>query len=454
MRVAIRPGGTVSGETGVPGDKSIAHRWLILAALADGPSMLRGLPASLDVLATARCLALLAPRGRPSLEGWASKAAAGGQAHGFTWDDTSHMRTESPLLIEAEGRDGLAAPVGPLDCANSGTTMRLLAGVVAAAPFATVLTGDEILRARPMERVADPLREMGAIVRTSDGHPPIEVSGRELHGVNHLVSLPSAQVKGCVLLAGLAATGTTTVEEPVATRDHTERALRELGAPIEIAPGRVTVSAFRHAGYEGTLPGDVSSAAFLAAAAGLTGSDLVIRGVGLNPTRTRFLDVMRRMGIATETRIREERLGEPVGDLAIRASAGIAGTEVPAAELPLVIDEVPALAALAAHAAGETWFAGAGELRVKESDRLTGLAEGIRALGGDAGVEGDDLVVAGGGLAGGSADARGDHRMAMALLVASLAARAECAIDGMESADVSFPGFLPTLARLGARVKG
>ncbi len=454
MRARIRPGGTIGGEARVPGDKSIAHRLLILASTARGRSALEGLPRSLDVLATARCLAALAPKARPSLEAWASKGAHRAETHGFTWHGSAEGTPESPLVVEAEGRDALRAPGEPLDCVNSGTTMRLLAGILAASPFATTLTGDESLRARPMERVAEPLRTMGVRVRTCEGRPPLEIEGGPLRGIHHVLAVPSAQVKGCVLLAGLAATGETTVEEPAATRDHTERALEALGAPIRRRPGVVTVSAFQQEGFRATVPGDVSSAAFLVGAAALTGGEVVIRGVGLNPTRTRFLDVVARMGVRVDREILEEELGEPVGDLVVRGSARLSGTEVTAEELPLVIDEVPVLALLAANASGGSRFVGAAELRIKESDRLAGLAEGIRGLGGDAAVEADDLVVAGGGLSGGSAHARGDHRMAMAFAVGALAAGSDCEVEGMESAAVSFPRFLPTLSALGARVEG
>jgi 3-phosphoshikimate 1-carboxyvinyltransferase len=262
-------------------------------------------------------------------------------------------------------------------------------------------------------------------------------------------------VKSAVLLAGLAAEGQTTVREPAATRDHTERALEHLGAPVRLEGGTsVTISAFQHGGFRARVPGDVSSAAFLVAAAALTGSELEVRGVGLNPSRTHFLAVMGRMGIRTESRVTAAELGEPVGDLHVAACDAPIGTSVEAWEMPLVIDEVPVLAALAAHARGESRFAGAGELRVKESDRLGGLADMLRTLGGHAGVEGDDLVVAGGGLEGGTGEARGDHRMAMAIAVASLAARSPVAVEGMEAADVSFPRFVETLKALGARIEG
>jgi 3-phosphoshikimate 1-carboxyvinyltransferase len=332
--------------------------------------------------------------------------------------------------------------------------MRLLAGVLAASPFASVLVGDESLSTRPMERVAEPLRAMGAEVETTDGHAPITVRGGPLRAIDHATQVPTAQVKSAVLLAGLEAEGETTVRESAQTRDHTERVLRHLGAPIRIEPGLVGVRAFRPPGFQGRIPGDVSSSAFLVAAALLTGCSLSVHDVGLNPTRTAFLDVLRRMGARTRTEVGRAELGEPVGTLTVEPCEGLVGTFVRQDELPLVLDEVPILALLAAHATTQTRFEGAGELRVKESDRLGGAVEAIRALGGDARVEGDDLVVAGGGLVGGVADARGDHRMAMAIAISALGARAPVTIEGIEASDVTYPGFVRSLVGLGARVEG
>jgi 3-phosphoshikimate 1-carboxyvinyltransferase len=331
--------------------------------------------------------------------------------------------------------------------------MRLLAGVLAAAPFETELLGDRSLSARPMERVAEPLRAMGAEVRTADGHAPLVVRGGHLHGIEHRTDVPSAQVKSAVILAGLAADGETTVIEPTPTRDHTERALAHLGAPIEVDAGRVAVRSFQHGGFAAEVPGDVSSAAFLVAAAALTGTGLVVEGVGLNPSRTRFLDVLERMGVRSRVEVEGEDLGEPRGRLEVEPGAGLSGTRIEAGEVPLVIDEVPVLAVLAAYARGETSFEGAGELRVKESDRLGGIADAIRGLGGDAAVDGERLVVAGGGLRGGPADAHGDHRMAMAITVAALAADEPVSIEGIEAAEVTFPAFVPALVALGARIE-
>ncbi len=332
--------------------------------------------------------------------------------------------------------------------------MRLLAGLVASAPFATVLRGDASLSTRPMERVAQPLRAMGADVTTEDGHAPLTIQGGDLRGIRFEAEVPSAQVKSAVLLAALAADGLTTVVEPVPTRDHTERALGALGAPLRRDDAAVLLDGpFQHEGFRGTVPGDPSSAAFLLGAAALTGGALTLLGVGLNPTRLAFVEVLRRMGVVVDVEPEDEELGEPVGTMRLAPSGTLRPVRVAAAEVPSVIDEVPILAALAAHADGPSTFEGASELRVKESDRLSVLAEGLRALGGQAADDGDDLVVGGGGLVGGSARSAGDHRMAMALTVAAVAARTPSQIDGIESAAVSFPGFFGLLASLGADVE-
>ena len=453
MRIRVTPGSSLSGQATVPGDKSIAHRWLIFAATATGTSRLVGLPASLDVRSTASCLAAVAPKAGPALELWARKGGSPVEDGGSTWNAVAEERVGVTVEVEGEGRQGWVQPSDDLDCGNSGTSMRLLAGVLASVPLRSVLVGDVSLSTRPMERVADPLRRMGAVVVTADGHPPIVVEGGHLVGIHHPITTPSAQVKGAVLLAGLAATGETTVTEPVATRDHTERLIGALGLPIRIHAGAVTVDAGEHEAFAGEIPGDVSSAAFLIAAAALTGSALTVVDVGLNPTRLHFLEVMGRMGIVTQARVDRQEMGEPVGALHVDADAEIRPVDVREDELPLVIDEVPILALLAAHANGTSRFEGADELRLKESDRVGSTVEGVRGLGGDAAAERSDLVIAGGGLVGGSASAAGDHRIAMALAVGALAAGAPCEIDGMEAAMVSFPGFVALLGRLGARLE-
>ncbi len=452
MRIRIVPGSTLAGEVRVPGDKSIAHRWLLLAGTASGSSRLEGLPLSLDVRSTARCLAAIAPKARPALDLWAAQALPTLEGGRSTWNASPPNGAASPVEVEGEGRNDLTSPDSALDCGNSGTTMRLLAGVLAGVPLHAVLTGDESLSVRPMERVANPLREMGAEVMTTDGHAPLTIVGGDLAGIRFEAPVPSAQVKSAVLFAGTAADGVTSVVESVPTRDHTERALAALGAPVTIGEA-ITVERFQHRGFRARVPGDPSSAAFLVAAAALTHSGLVIHDVGLNPTRLHFLEVMARMGIRVETSVEREELGEPVGSMTVRPTLDIVPVHVEVGEIPLVIDEVPVLAVLAAHATGESWFVGVQELRVKESDRVDALVRGIRGLGGHAGDEGDEMVVAGGGLSGGSADSGGDHRMAMSFAVAALAAERPCEVRGAEAADVSFPGFARTLATLGAHIE-
>lgn len=452
MRVRVTPGHRVGGELSVPGDKSIAHRWLIAAASGRGRSRLAGLPRSLDTRSTAACLARLSRTAGPALEAWASSPAVADERNGSTWNPGAS--TLDVLEVEGEGRSRLSQADSPLDCGNSGTTMRLLAGIVAAAPFTTVLSGDPSLARRPMERVARPLREMGAEVETDDGRPPVTITGSELVGIAFEADVPSAQVKSAVLLAALAASGTTSVREPVRTRDHTERLLEALGAPLRSVDGGIELDGpFETGPVEGRVPGDPSAAAFLVGAAVLTGAPLEIQGVGLNPSRLAWLDVLSRLWIETTTERDGEELGEPVGRLAVGPAAGIDYVRVPPDELPLVIDEVPLLAALAVHGGEESRFEGGAELRLKESDRLAALVDGIRGLGGEAAVEGDDLVVAGGGLRGGAARSAGDHRIAMALIVAALAADAPCEIDDVEVADVSFPGFVPLLRAAGAGIE-
>jgi 3-phosphoshikimate 1-carboxyvinyltransferase len=453
MRLRVEPGSRLESLARVPGDKSIAHRWLILAVTARGSSVLEDLPGSLDVASTALCLARISQRARPALEAWARKVPVGAKGHGSTWNLDLGEIAGTRVEVEGEGWDELSEPAGQLDCGNSGTSMRLLCGVLASAPFSSTLVGDESLSRRPMERVAEPLRKMGAGVSTTDGHPPVSVSGARLHGIQHSSGVPSAQVKGSVLLAGLRAEGETSFTEPAPTRDHTERALAALGAPVSVEGPTVSISAFSHGGFSGTVPGDPSSAAFLIAAAALTGSEMTIADVCLNPTRTRFLDVMGRMGVITEQRVEREAMGEPVGVISVAPSGAIEGTDVDADEIPLVIDEVPVIAALAAHARSRTRFERAGELRNKESDRLSALVAGIEGLGGSARAEGDDLIIGGGGLDGGAVGGSADHRIEMALAVSALAARSDCLIDGIEAADVSFPGFAGSIAGLGAKVE-
>ena len=454
MRARVTPGSVVGGEVRVPGDKSISHRWLLMAATAKGQSRLEGLARSLDIASTAACLSQLVPSARPALKAWTSSSSVTDERHGSTWNQDASTLDPDTLDLQGQGRRSLHRPSRELDCGNSGTTMRLLAGLVSSSPFETVLAGDRSLSARPMDRVALPLREMGAYVTTDDGHPPITIRGSKLRGIRFVPDVPSAQVKGAVLFAALAGEGTTTVRERITTRDHTERLFSALGAPIRSDGTDIVLEGpFQHEGFPGTIPGDASSSAFLLGAGALTGGHVTILGVGLNPTRLHHLDVLGRMGVEVEIEAAHEVLGEPVGSMRVGPIGALQPVDVSADDLPMVIDEVPLLAALATHADGPSRFRGAGELRVKESDRLSSLAQGIRGLGGEAVEEGDDLVVGGGGLAGGSARSAGDHRLAMALAVTALAARGPSEIEGIEAAAVSFPGFVRLLHSLGADIE-
>ena len=429
VRVGI-PARPLHGDTSVPGDKSIGHRALLLGALADGPSVVRGFSGGADVRATLAAVRQLGAEA--SCEG-----------------ETVHV-TGAGLELGA-GRDVA------IDCANSGTTMRLGMGLVAGVAGCVTLDGDASLRRRPMERVAEPLRTMGAQVDTTDGRAPVRVRGGSLSGIEWTLPIASAQLKSALLLAGLRARGRTMVREPLPSRDHTERLLGHMGVPVERAEGRVALrGGQRLRGGEIPVPGDPSSAAFLAVAALLVpGSEVRLRGVGLNPTRTGALDILRRMGADVRVDGLRDEAGEPRGDLVVRASR-LHGTSIAMEEVPAAIDELPLLAIAAALADGETRISGAGELRVKESDRLAAL-EQLAPLGVAIEVSGDGLTLrglGGGTLRGGRIDAAGDHRIAMAFAVAGLRAEGGIEIADPECVSVSFPGFFASLAGLGAPVEG
>lgn len=424
---AVEPlGRPLTGTVGVPGDKSVSHRAAILAALARGRSEVRGYSPAGDCGAT---LGVLRALGVPIEE------------------------ADGALRVDGRGPAGLSPPPGPLDCRRSGTTMRLMAGVLAGTGFRATLTGDPQLLRRPMERVAEPLRRMGASVDLSEGgRPPVTVGGGRLRGIRYRLPVASAQVKSAVLLAGLEAEGTTTVLEPVPSRDHTERLLAWLGAPFEAGregdAAALSVRAARPEGFALEVPGDLSSAApLLAAAALVPGSDLVVVGVGLNPTRTGFLRALERMGARLETEI-AVREPEPAGTVRLR-HAPLRGIVVEAPEVPLLIDELPLLGLVGTAAEGVTEVRGAGELRVKESDRVAGLVRGLRALGAEAEELPDGFVVRGPTpLRPGSCDSLGDHRLAMAFAVAGLAASGPVRVAGMGSVADSFPGFAEVLRGL------
>jgi 3-phosphoshikimate 1-carboxyvinyltransferase len=429
VRVAP-PARPLGGDAGVPGDKSIGHRALLFGALADGTTVVRGFSGGADVLATLDAVRRLG-----------ATAAVDG--------DTVHV-TGAGLELGA-GRDGT------LDCANSGTTMRLGMGLVAGATGRFTFDGDASLRRRPMERVAEPLRAMGACIETTAGRPPVRVEGGGLHGVDWLLPVASAQVKSAILLAGLRARGTTRVREPLASRDHTERLLAHMGATLVRAAGGIALAGGqRLRAADVPLPGDPSSAAFLVVAASLVpGSTIRVRAVGLNPTRTGAFAILRRMGADVRTEGVRDQAGEPRGDLIVRA-ARLHGTTIAPDEVPAAIDELPVLAVAAALADGETRITGAAELRAKESDRLAAL-EQLAVLGVTVRALPDGLVVEGVGggrrLRPGRVDAAGDHRIAMAFAVAGLWADGGVEIADPECVAVSFPGFFAGLADLGATIE-
>lgn len=426
----VRPARAVRGALRVPPDKSISHRYALFAALADGPTTIAGYSTGADCQSTLGVL----------------------EALGVTVTRTATATGQDVRIV---GRPaGFVPPSGPLDCGNSGTTMRLVSGLLASQPFHCVLVGDASLSSRPMRRVMTPLAAMGAQLAAGDGgRPPLEITGGPLHGITHTPEVPSAQIKSAVLLAGLRASGTTTVREPAPTRDHTERGLSAFGVAVtRTAGGDISVEggARLTGGLALTVPGDPSATAFLAvAAAGLPGSQIDIEDVGLNPTRVALFDVLRRAGADVTTEVTGDWHGEPVGRVRIATGERLDVVVTPA-EVPLLIDELPALAALATFG-GSIVVTGAAELRVKESDRISALVAGLRAMGADVDEFADGFAVRGSRrLTGGVVDARHDHRLAMSFAVAALGATHPTEIHGAEVAAVSFPGFFAALDGLRA----
>jgi len=424
----------------VPGDKSISHRALMLAALAKGESRIGGLAPGNDVRSTARCLSKLGV-----------KLARGEGDPGMGPDDA---------IVVGQGRRGLREPNGPLDCGNSGTSLRLLTGICAGAGLEATLMGDESLSRRPMERVAAPLREMGAVVETaSNGRPPVTVRrGHPLHPARIETKVASAQVKSAVLLAGMFIDGETIFSEPARSRDHTERMLRTLGADLRVQGSTVTLRGPAELpGFALEVPGDLSSAAFLIAAALVApeGGSLQIEHVGVNPTRTGFLDALALFGARLKLELGgQSKAAEPTARLTASGQK-LKGAHLDGELILRSIDEVPILAVLGALAEGETVIRGAAELRIKESDRLAQMAAGLRAMGAKVEELPDGLRIEGAGsLPGGvQIDSAMDHRIALAFSVAALAAEKPTTIAGAEWADVSFPGFFALLQRLGAEVE-
>ena len=423
------PGAAVGGETRVPGDKSISHRAAMLGAIARGVTEIDGFLEGQDCLAT---LAAFSAMG---------------------------VRIERPapgrVIVHGAGVHGLRAPRHALDLGNSGTAMRLLTGLLCGQSFDTTLLGDASLMRRPMERVAAPLRRMGAAVQTEEGRPPIAITGgRSLNGCDHVLELPSAQVKSAILLAGLYAQGRTRVHEPAISRNHTETMLPDFGVEVTHKSGVVSVAGpVELTATRVVVPGDFSSAAFLIVAGLVAGTrPLVVRGVGVNPTRTALIDVLEMMGADIRLHALAPAGREPVADLEVRPGS-LRGIRVPPALVSVAMDEIPVLLAAAAVAEGETVVTGASELRVKESDRLAVMVDGLTAVGVTAEALNDGVRVEGGNAKGGVVDARGDHRIAMAFAVLGACAQSAIVVRDVQNVATSFPGFVTTARAAGLRLE-
>ena len=427
----VQPGGSVRGALRLPGDKSISHRAVILGAIADGVTQVRGFLEGDDSL---RTVAALREMG----------VTITGPERGC-------------LTIYGVGRHGLQPPRRPLDMGNSGTAMRLLAGLLAAQPFAATLTGDESLSQRPMARIAEPLKLMGASIETDgQGTPPLVINASPLKAINYPLPVASAQLKSCLLLAGLYADGQTEITEPAICRDHTERMLTGFGYPIErdIKQGVCRLTGghpLRAADID--IPADISAAAFFMVAAAITpGAELTLRHVGVNPTRSGIITLLRLMGCDIRLHNEAEAGGEPVADISVTHSP-LQGIEIPQEQVASAIDEFPALFIAAACAEGETVLRGAEELRVKESDRIEAMAAGLRTLGVRLETYPDGIRIQGGPLGGGEVDSRGDHRIAMSFAVAALRATAPVRIRHCNNVSTSFPGFPDTARAAGLRIQ-
>jgi 3-phosphoshikimate 1-carboxyvinyltransferase len=429
MQFKLMPGGAITGEVRVPGDKSISHRAIMLGAIAEGVTNISGFLEGDDALATVAAFRAMGVR----IEG----------------------PVDGEVIVHGAGLRGLRAPAGPLDLGNSGTSIRLLSGLLAGQGFASELSGDASLRGRPMGRVMTPLAQMGArVTATEAGTPPLRIAPvKALTGIHYDLPVASAQVKSCVLLAGLYAQGKTSVTEPAPTRDHTERMLRGFGYPVSVADGVIALEGGgRLEAAEIDVPADISSAAFLLVAATIApGSDLILTHVGVNPTRTGVLTILRQMGADISLRNEREVGGEPVADIRVRHAA-LRGIEIPLDQVPLAIDEFPALFIAAACAKGRTVLRGAAELRVKESDRIAAMAEGLSTLGIVNEVLADGIVITGGSLGGGIINTHHDHRIAMSFAIAALRADKEIHILDCDHVSTSFPGFDALARGLGLQI--
>ncbi|WP_052199619.1 3-phosphoshikimate 1-carboxyvinyltransferase [endosymbiont of unidentified scaly snail isolate Monju] len=430
MQFRVQPGGRLRGDVRVPGDKSISHRSIMLGSLAEGTTRVQGFLEGEDALATLNAF----------------------RAMGVEIEGPEDGR----VTIHGVGMHGLSAPDVPLDLGNSGTSMRLLAGLLAGQGFEVTLIGDNSLSRRPMKRVTEPLARMGAEINTTPkGTAPLVIRPVDgLRGIDYAMPVASAQVKSCLLLAGLYAEGETWVSEPAPTRDHTERMLQGFGYEVMIdGPRRGVRGGGRLVACDIDVPSDISSAAFFLVGASIAeGSDLTLRHVGMNPTRDGVIHILRAMG--ADITVSNERVvgGEPVADLRVR-STPLKGIRIDEALVPLAIDEFPALFVAAACAEGETVLTGAEELRVKESDRIQVMADGLQALGVDARPTPDGIVIRGGRIGGGRVDSHGDHRIAMAFAMAALRADGEILIDDCANVNTSFPGFVELAGATGLAIE-
>jgi len=426
---STQPGGSLSGTLRVPGDKSISHRAIMLGALAEGTTRVSGFLEGADSLATLNAFRRMGVE----IEG----------------------PEQGRVVIHGVGMQGLHAPEGVLDLGNSGTSMRLLCGLLAGQGFALTLSGDLSLSSRPMRRVTEPLSRMGASIDSTDqGTAPLHIHPVDrMCGIDYRLPVASAQIKSSLLLAGLYAEGETCVTEPAPTRDHTERMLQGFGYPVSRHGNRICVNGGgRLSACNLDVPADISSAAFFLVGASVApGSDLTLKHVGMNPTRDGVITILRLMGADIQVLNSRQAGGEPVADLRVR-SAALRGIRIPESQVPLAIDEFPALFIAAACAEGETLLSGAAELRVKESDRIQVMADGLAALGVAAVPTADGMRIQGGTIAGGRVDSHGDHRIAMAFAMAALRADAEIQIEDCDNVDTSFPGFLPLAVAAGLKL--
>lgn len=427
----VAPGGSLAGETTVPGDKSISHRSLMFGAIANGITEIDGLLASEDCLATAAAMGAMGAK------------IESPETPGDCW------------RVHGVGLRGLKRPPGQLDLGNSGTSMRLLTGLLCAQGFSSTLVGDSSLMKRPMERVAVPLRLMGARIQTSDGRPPVMIERSQgLVGIDYQAPVASAQVKSAILLAGLYAKGVTRVTEPGVSRDHTERMLASFG--VTVRRKAMTVEIEPPDGLDAqriSVPGDLSSAAFFIVGACLASDEgVTLRNVGINPTRTGVIDILRKMGAKIDVAAAPTPKGaEPVADIRV-ARSRLRGIDINASDVALAIDEFPVLMVAAACAEGVTRVSGAEELRVKESDRIRTVVDGLGALGAKVEEKSDGMIVHGGPLKGGEVDSHGDHRIAMAFTIAALMSSGPVRILDTRNVATSFPGFAEHAARLGMNI--